>query len=195
MADNKVLGPPGCNGGGDDDGGDDGDDGDDGGKRGKRGHRGHSGPTGPTGPTGSSGTAVNLLKFSGLATVDAEAIIETTYLADTGVFFGSLPLTFPLNYPVPSPFEVGSFATNVLTDLSIPPGGSILFEIVKNDATLPVVVATITYDSTGTGAGGIKTTTFAPVTFEVGDTIDVRVITTPGLVVGGTINVSAMVGP
>jgi len=190
MADIKVLGPPDC----DDD--DSCDDDDERGKRGHRGHRGHrgdAGPTGPTGPTGSSGTAINLLKFSGLATVVSEGIPLTSYLADTGTFVGSDPLSIPPNYPVPIAFDVGSFATNVLTDLSVPPGGFILFELVKNAGQLgEVVVATITYIAGD--ASGIKTTTFAPAAFAVGDTIDVRVTPSVGLVVASSISVSAMVG-
>lgn len=186
MADIKVLGAL----GGDCD--DDGDDGD-GDERGKRGHRGHRGHEGATGPTGPAGTAINLLKFSGLADVAGEILVVTTYLADTGVFAGSAALTVAPSYPASIPFEVGSFATNVFSALTIPGGGFVRFELVKNAEQLgEVIVATITYNPGDTG--GIKTTTFAPVSFAIGDTIDVRVVTSPGVAIGTTITVSAMVG-
>jgi hypothetical protein len=158
------------------------------GRRGHRGHRGHRGATGPTGPAGS-GSAINELKFSGLAAVAGEVLTLTSFLADTGNFPGAAPVTVALNYPVPFAFEVGSFASNVKTALTVPLGGSILFQLRKNG----VVVATITYGPGDTN--GIKTTTFSPVLYAVGDTLDVAIVTTPGIVLTGAIDVSAMIGP
>ncbi len=183
MADTQILNP-GCESSCDDDD-DDRDDDERGkrGKRGKRGHRGHTGPQGDPGAAGPPGTSINILKFSG-ATAISEIVVPS-FLSDSGP--GSTPTLVAPSYPAPVPYTVGSFTANIITPLVIDPTGFVQFQLFKNG----VIIATITYNAGDTN--GIKTTTFSPVSFAVGDTIDVGVVVAP--LIEASLAVSAMVGP
>ena len=153
---------------------------------------GPPGPAGPAGPPGPAGSGSGLLKFSGLAAVAAQAETFETYLADTGVFIGSNPLSIAPNYPLPTVFQATSFAVNIKTALVVPLGGLIVAHLVKNQATVEEIVAFITW---GPGEpSGIKGITFPAVQFDPLDTIDVRIVATPGVALAAAIAVSAMVG-
>lgn len=164
------------------------------GERGKRGHRGErgepgfSGATGPTGPAGSAVASGGLLKFAGVVAPAAELLPVASFLEDfgTGLGAGSIISLAP-DYPVAIPRTFVNMATNLLLGFTVPIGGSIIFELLRNGA--PVPGFTITY---GAGQTGIQAIAAGPVTFAIGDTFDVRVT------VSGTItlpvNVSATIG-
>jgi hypothetical protein len=175
MADITILSPD-C---------DDDDDGDD--ERGKRGKRGKRGHTGPPGPAGSA--SGGLLKFSGVIAPAGEGPVAS-YLEDwgVGVGIGGIIDTAP-SYPVAVAHSLVNMATNLLGGVVVPGGGTITFDLVKNLATVPVVIATIVY---GAGDSGIKSVLFGPTPFAIGDTFDLRVTTTGTVEVA--IDASATVG-
>jgi len=160
------------------------------GKRGKRGHRGHrghdgqdgqdgeTGPTGPTGPVGSPVTASGgLLKFSGTAAPAVEGSPIVSFLEDYGAgvssFQGVTPVSTAPAYPVAVARNLRNLATNLLTLFFVPDGGQFVIELVKNLASTPVVIATITYAAGD--PGGIKSVLFGPEPFAIEDTFDLRV--------------------
>lgn len=170
------------------------------GKRGKRGHRGHrghdgrdgddgaEGPPGPPGPPGPEGTGSgSLLRFSGVVAPAVEGL-SVSFLEDWGVGTGlaGVILTAP-SYPVAVAQDFLNMSTNLLGSV-VPTASSLLFELVKNLATAPVVVASISYGPTETG---IKSVVFGPEPFAFEDTFDIRVTAT-GII--GAIDVSATVG-
>jgi hypothetical protein len=184
MADIKILSPD-C----DDDCDDDRDDDEkdergERGKRGKRGHRGHRGHRGPEGPPGSA--SGGLLKFSGVAAVSGGLVPVTSFLADTGVGAGIGVLLTPPRYPVAVSHSLRNLATNVQLTAPIPPGGSIVIELLKNGVGTGIFT---TYSAGSTG--GIKTAT-GVVSYAIGDTFDLQVTTTN--LAEMTVNVSATVG-
>ena len=155
------------------------------GKRGKRGKRGHRGEQGPAGPAGSGG----LLKFSGTAAAATEGILPVvSYLEDFGIGLGlgAGIITTEPSYPVAIARELQNLATNLLTFV-VPPGGSILIELLKNGVAVPGFA--ISY---GAGETGIKTLTAGPVAYAIGDTFDLRVTTAALFAIG--VDVSATVG-
>lgn len=153
------------------------------GKRGKRGHRGHRGPPGPPGPPGSS--SGGLLKFSGLGAGQVSGTF-VSYLVDSdGASVGGPSTTAP-GYPVAIERSLVNLAVNLLSGFSV--SGSVTIDLIKNLATAPVIIATITYVG---GVIGIKTVAAGPVALAIGDTFDLRVTTVNA---GGNLNMSATVG-
>ena len=182
MADIEILSPD-C---------DDGDDDCKRGKRGKRGHRGHRGHRGPEGPPGPAGTASGgLLKFSGTVAPAVEGGLVVSFLEDYGAgvasFQGVTPVSLAPSYPIAVARNLRNMATNLLLGFVVPDGGQIVIELLQNGVSVPGFVITYTGGETG-----IKSVLAGPAAFAIGDTFDLRVSVTGGVV--DTVDLSATVG-
>lgn len=144
---------------------------DDDGERGKRGKRGKRGHRGPAGPAGAAGASAGLLKFSGSATSTSTGI---TFLADSGIPLA--PSTTALGYPIATAMSLENLSTNLSAGGPVPPGATLVFELLQNG--VPVPGFSITYVA---GENGIKSVAVGPVAFAIGDTFDLRVTVTPDL--------------
>lgn len=174
------------------------------GKRGKRGHRGHAGhdgldgatgPTGPTGPTGLTGatgptgptspTSGALLKFSGVVGASPDAPV-VSFLADWGVGQGAgAVLSLAPSYPFAVQHVVRNLAVRIITAVVGVPGGTIVFELLRNGTTVLSVTYTVG-DPIGNLPVAIGTETF----FE-GNRLDLQVTATG---ISEPVNVSATIG-
>jgi hypothetical protein len=159
------------------------------GKRGRRGHRGHRGPTGPTGPTSSPGSSGGgLLKFSGVVAPASEGGSVDSFLADFGVGLGAGDvLSLAPSYPIAVQHNVRNLAVRVLNTILGTPGGSVVFDLLRNGN--PVAGFEITFPVGG--LIGNQVVIAGPTTFLVGDRLDLRARATG---VTAPVNVSATIG-
>lgn len=166
------------------------------GKRGHRGHRGHQGATGPTGPsstgfTGPTGPAASspggLLKFSGVVAPAVEGSV-VSFLADWGVGLGigSVISTAPA-YPLAVQHDVRNLAVRVLGAIVGLPGGTIVFELLRNGVPVPGFSITFTVG----GPVGNQVVIVGPVTFFIGDRLDLQATATG---ITAAVDVSATIG-
>jgi hypothetical protein len=161
------------------------------GERGERGKRGHDGPTGATGPTGPAGSGVAsgaLLKFSGVVAPSDGATPVVSYLADFGVGLGlGSVISLPVSYPVAVAHDLVNMATNLVDGIALPPGTTLVFDLLQNNVPVPGFSITYVF-----GELGVKAITAGPVAFAIGDTFDLQVTATG--VFEAPIDVSVTVG-
>lgn len=145
------------------------------GKRGKRGKRGHA--------DSSSG---GLLKFSGRIGFDPD-LAFVSFLPDSGTDDDGPLSILPLSYPIAVARSLRNMAARL--EYVVQSNQSVLVELVQNQLTVPVVIASILY---GPGESQIKSVVFGPTLLAIGDTVDLRVTATN--VNQGPVILSATVG-
>lgn len=166
-----------------------------------------TGPTGPccTGPTGESangGTAAPL-PFSGVlnpAAGDNPILPVVSYLANPGFGLGGVGLanaTIAPRYPLPTDTTFGPLAVNLSTLINGVPtavtfeeGESIIVELVTREDGTGIEVETGLRVEFGPGDPMIQFD-FDEVEVDAGDTYDLRVTTSAGLVSATVLNLSA----
>lgn len=112
-----------------------------------------------------------LLKFTGRSGTGEFG--STAYLADPGVGPSVAALGVAPNYPVGETFSATTLSVNLLTPT--PPGVTLVVEVLKNGAPLPVPLF-VAYGGANPLSGFRRAVLGAPLAYAIGDTFDIRAV-------------------
>lgn len=154
------------------------------GPTGTGGQTGPTGPTGGAGPTGPTGAGAQFFKFSGVL-VTSGGGGTSAYLADLGNSGASPALSTQIGYAAAKSYTISAVAATLLA--SVLGSGAITLNVLKNNVATGLGVTWTTPIS----APVTLTDAISPITYAVGDRLDVQVTATA--VTPGTVPFSATV--
>lgn len=120
-----------------------------------------------------------LLKFSGLTPQFPNGGDTTTFIADQGGF-GAAPLQIPVAYPLPRCAEIERLSASILAGVGLGPQTTATLRVFRDG--VPVPDLDVVFGGTNPVSGVQSRVAAVPVVFEVGQRLDVAILTSGGAI-------------